>query len=147
MVHPLTAVVFKKGEMEEVTDIKSISISGVYLSGSADVTYALSGSDVVPSYDWGTSLTGSQTVRLAPADEAPALEIDGNGKIGTSFIILPQTVAEGTLTLTITVVKDGISTPVPTRQITPSALRDARVLSVATGQLTRTAIRALTMPA
>ena len=107
MVHPLTAVVFKKGEMEGITAIKSISISGVYVNGTADVTYALSDGDVVPTYNWGSSRTGSQTVTLSPAGEATELEVADDGKIGTSFIILPQTVAAGALTLTITVVKDG----------------------------------------
>ncbi len=108
MVHPLTAVVFKKGVIDEnVTAIKSISISGVYTSGEADVTYSLSGSDVVPAYDWGSSRTGSQTVTLNPAEGATELEVAADGKIGTSFIVFPQEVAANTLALTITVVKDG----------------------------------------
>lgn len=87
MVHPLTAVVFKKGEMEGITAIKSISISGVYVNGTADVTYALSDGDIIPTYDWkaGTGAdtrTGSQTVTLSPAGEATELEVADDGKIG-----------------------------------------------------------------
>ena len=114
MVHPLTAVVFKAGEIDEsITAIKNISIAGVYTSGKADVTYELSGSDIVPTYDWkaGTvadTRTGSQTVTLAPLSPAEKLEIDeDDNTIGVPFIILPQAVAAGALTLKITVVKDG----------------------------------------
>ena len=108
MVHPLTAVVFKKGVIDEnVTAIKSISIKGVYVNGTADVTYDLSGSDVVPAYNWGSSRTGSQTVTLSPAAGATELEVAEDGKIGTSFIILPQTIAANTVSLDIVVVGKG----------------------------------------
>ena len=107
MVHPLTAVVFKKGEINaDAIAIKSISISGIYESGTADVTYSLSGSTVVPSYTW-SSRTGSQTVTLNPAEDATELEVSADNVIGEPFIVLPQNVTASTLKLTVTVVKDG----------------------------------------
>lgn len=93
MVHPLTAIKFKLGEMDMiVTAIKSISIEGLLKTGEATVTYSVEDSQIKPTYSWVTD-SATQIVTLAPEDGAESLEVDDESKvIGEPFIVLPQEV-------------------------------------------------------
>ena len=92
MVHPLTALVFKKGQIDGLKAIKSISVSGVYASGTATLTYTAG--KIPPAISWGATdtRTGSKNVVLMPEGDATKLEVGADNVIGVPFIILPQTV-------------------------------------------------------
>ncbi len=75
--HAMTAVVFKKGNVEGTFDIKSISLSGVHASGVATMAGT--------SFSWGSE-SGSATV-TASADDA--------------FLLIPQDLAAKNVTATI----------------------------------------------
>lgn len=93
-VHPLSSIKLVRGAMN-VDAIKSITISGLYASGTVDVTYALGAEDkVVPTYSWGDSRTGSGMATLEPEEDEDYLEIADDGTIGTPFIVIPQTVGD-----------------------------------------------------
>lgn len=89
-VHPLSSIRLVRGAMN-VDAIKSITISGLYESGTVDVTYAKGAEDkVVPTYSWGDSRTGSVESKLEPDNGKSSLEIAEDGTIGTPFIVIPQ---------------------------------------------------------
>lgn len=75
--HAMTAVVFKKGSVEGTFNIKSITLSGVYASGTATMAGT--------SFSWGLE-SGSATVTAA-ADDA--------------FLLIPQDLADKNVTATI----------------------------------------------
>ena len=102
MVHPLTAIQFKQGEMDmSVTAIRSISIEGLLKTGEATVTYASAGSQVTPSYSWTMGIA-TQTVTLAKKPEAESLEVDPvSSVIGEPFIVLPQKVLADKVKLSV----------------------------------------------
>lgn len=80
--HPLTAVKLQLAEDCEYT-VTGIEISGVYASGTDEVTYT----DGVPSNSWGSLLSGGT---VSTTD------------IGETFILIPQTVAADAVDVTIT---------------------------------------------
>lgn len=89
-VHPLSSIRLVRGAMN-VDVIKSITISGLYESGTVDVKYAMGAEDkVVPTYSWGDSRTGSVESKLEPENGKSSLEIADDGTIGTPFIVIPQ---------------------------------------------------------
>ncbi len=105
--HPLTAVVFKKGVFSNVTTsitFKSISIEGVYSSGTA--TQSLDAGNKV-SFTWDTSTSAAQTVTLAPS--SGNLEVDDNDVIGEPFLLIPQSLSsDGSVTITVNATVDGV---------------------------------------
>lgn len=93
LVHPLSSIVLKKGSMS-VNAIKSVSISGLYASGTVNVTYALDEDNkVIPTYDWGSSRTGKAVATLEPVT-GNELEVAADGTIGVPFVVIPQTVID-----------------------------------------------------
>lgn len=96
MYHPMTAIVFKKGSIDGLVGIKSISIYGAYKSGAVSVTYPSN----TPNYDW-SSKTGSQIVALNPKESTTYLETDVSNVIGVPFIILPQQTSTQPLTVKV----------------------------------------------
>ena len=90
--HPLTAVRFLRGDIDESLVIKSISIKGVAASGTAtmDASGAISWSEVS-----GYTHTVSQT-------KDSGLSEDGTTKtIGEPFIIIPQNLLVNGVTVTV----------------------------------------------
>ena len=115
-VHPLTSVIFRKGEFDEGVTVKSISIKNVYKSGTAKVTYSYSGGVATPTYDWkngGATDTRSEMCEVSQSGEPlsyngliafegedPAPSADN--VIGEPFIILPQAIPASTSDTPIT---------------------------------------------
>ena len=96
--HPLTAVVFKKGVFDNVTTsitFKSISIEGVYSSGTA--TQSLDAGNKV-SFTWDTSTSAAQTVTLASAS---GLTVGTDDVIGEPFLLIPQDLSSASITITV----------------------------------------------
>ena len=93
-IHPLTAVVFKQGVFVGDFTIKSLSLEGVYKGGVANVTYAYDDTygDIVPTFDWGTSR--SETITVSQNIPDPGTPPGSGNKIGQSFILIPQNLAE-----------------------------------------------------
>ena len=102
-VHPLSSIVLKQGSMD-VTGIKRITVSGLYKSGTVDVTYAVVDDEVVPTYDWGATdtRTGSVVSTLTPTGSDTYISVDAAGIIGTPFIVIPQDVAANQVKITVT---------------------------------------------
>ena len=101
--HPLTAVVFKQGDLGDITKIKSISIEGVYKSGktSHDGTTGR-------NFVWTDLSTEMQDVTMDLASAA----LPGSGKqIGESFIFIPQNLASNNVVIkVVAVTADGDKT-------------------------------------
>ena len=103
--HPLTAVQFKLGTIEGLTSfvVNSISIEGVYASGTAVMTPATAAeSDPKDRFTWTPSgtKTVSQTVSTQPTASAP--------KIGEAFLLIPQSFnTESTAKIVINCTIDG----------------------------------------
>lgn len=92
--HPLTSVVFKLGSIENIEYVKSISISGVYASGTVTHTSGL-------NFDWGSTKTGSTTVSQTKAD---GLVVNGtSGYIGVPFVLIPQNLSSQSVKFSIVV--------------------------------------------
>lgn len=91
--HPLTAVIFKIGNIVEgdrthtVTGIESITLKGVYASGTA----VASGEGDVLSYDWGGSR--SSTADVSEPLSGPV------GTVGEPFLLIPQDLSEANVTI------------------------------------------------
>ena len=102
-IHPLTAVVFKQGDFEGITDVKSLSIEGVYDGGTAAVTYSYDpDGNLVPHINWGTSRSTTTTVSQTVTGDMP-----GKGNmLGVPFIILPQDLATQDVTIKAVVTAD-----------------------------------------
>ncbi len=103
--HPLTAVQFKLGTIEGLTSfvVNSITIEGVYASGTAVMTPATAAeSDPKDRFTWTPSgtKTVSQTVSTQPTASAP--------KIGEAFLLIPQSFnTESTAKIVINCTIDG----------------------------------------
>ena len=106
LIHPLSSIVLKRGEMV-VDGIKSITVSGLYASGTVDVTYAAGAGGIVPTYDWGETCTGSVASYLTPTGSDTYISVDADGIIGTPFIVIPQRVAANQVKITVTVSVSG----------------------------------------
>lgn len=92
--HPLTSVVFKLGSIEKVDYVKSITITGVYSSGTVTHTSGR-------SFDWGTTRTG--TTSTSQSDNA-GLSVDSDtGYIGDPFVLIPQNLSDNPVKFTIEV--------------------------------------------
>ena len=101
LIHPLSSIVLKQGEMV-VDGIKSITVSGLYASGTVDVTYAAGAGGIVPTYDWGETRTGSVASTLTPTGSDTYISVDADGIIGTPFIVIPQSVEANQVKITVT---------------------------------------------
>ena len=106
LIHPLSSIILKMGSMA-IDGIKSITVSGLYASGTVDVTYAVGVDGIVPTYNWGDTRTGSVVSTMTPADGAQYITVDADGIIGTPFVIIPQTVAAGQVKITVTAAAGG----------------------------------------
>lgn len=104
-IHPLTAVVFKQGTFEGISQIKKLLIDGVHDGGTATVTYSYAGDGtLVPNIVWNTSASGTMQVM----QEFPGGIMPGDGKpLGVPFIIIPQNLAEHKVTLKAVVTTNG----------------------------------------
>lgn len=107
--HPLTAVVFKLGSIENIDYVKEISISGVYSKGTVTHTPGL-------TFDWGSTKEGSMEVSQS---KEGGLEVDAEtGYIGVPFVLIPQELVEKPVTFTILVhTEDG-------KDVSLKAIRD-----------------------
>ena len=101
--HPLTAVRFKQGLMEDVQGIKSITISGLASGGTVEMDEE----GVIG--DWTVSDTEYKTeVSLLPSGAATTLDVDADSFIGTdatgnyngAFLLVPQNLASHKATVT-----------------------------------------------
>ena len=92
--HPMTAVIFKVGTLDaSITAVKSISIDGVYASGST----TLASGDGTPTFTWtpGSDVkTVSQAINSLPGEGSP---------IGVPFVLIPQNLATKNVTVNMTV--------------------------------------------
>ena len=97
--HPLTAVRFLHGEIDEGLIIKSIELDGVAETGTAtmDIDGTVSWSDV-GDHDYTVSQTGTEPTGLALS----SLEGSTAELIGETFIIIPQNLASESVTVTVT---------------------------------------------
>lgn len=106
-IHPLTSVIFKKGDIDGVSSIKRIEIIGTYNYCNANVEY---------DYDTGGNLTADITwsvdkksgtddpVFLDPkADANPkVLEVNNTTKVlGEPFILIPQNLEDDPVTINV----------------------------------------------
>ena len=82
--HALTSVVFKSGTIEGVEKITSITIDGVYASGS--VTQGSNG-----SFSAWSGATSGKTVTQTITESLP----ESGSEIGVPFILIPQTKPDG----------------------------------------------------
>ena len=90
--HPLTAVCFLRGTMDEDFVIKSISLEGVAESGTATMnTDGVIGWSDVGTYDYSVSLVGASGL---PIDEV-------SGLIGEPFIIIPQALTGNNVNISV----------------------------------------------
>lgn len=107
-VHPLSSIVLRKGEMD-VEAITKVVISGIYASGTVDVTYAVDGEGKVDTTcTWGSTRTGAVAATLLPMEDEDEIEVDSeDGTIGTPFIVIPQTVAANQVKITVTATVEG----------------------------------------
>jgi len=95
--HPLAALVFKKGSFEDWTTsdvIKSISVAGVYASGTCAAN---------STFSW-TPGSGTITVSMS---SATALPIASN-IIGETFFLIPQNFATKNVTVTVAFTIGGV---------------------------------------
>ena len=106
--HPLTAVKFIRGEMDESLKIKSISLEGVASRGTAkmEVVKPAPNMDETVNITWNYIGTYSHTV--SQSAEA-GLSVDATSKlVGEPFIIIPQNVVKNEVNVTVTLT-DGTS--------------------------------------
>ena len=103
--HPLTAVQFKLGTIDGITSfaVNSISIEGVYASGTAEMTLTTAaGSDPKDRFIWTPtgSTAVSQTVGAQPSATGD--------QIGEAFLLIPQSFSgSSTALITINCTIDG----------------------------------------
>lgn len=94
--HPLAQVVFKMGVMSGVSEIKKISISGLYDAGTTTLTSSTI-TDGTANFSW-TSRSGtatvSQTVGYLPGT---------NAEIGIPFMLIPQSLSTKNITISVIV--------------------------------------------
>ena len=88
--HPLSAIIFKVGNIEGVKSIDNISICGVYASGDATmdadkVGAAVTDNKVEEAVEW-SNCTGSTTVSQNITGNIP----DTGTELGEAFILIPQ---------------------------------------------------------
>ena len=92
--HPMTAVIFKVGTLDaSITAVKSISIDGVYASGSTTLATGTG----TPTFTWtpGSDVkTVSQAINSLPGEGA---------LIGVPFVLIPQNLASKNVTVNMTV--------------------------------------------
>lgn len=81
--HPLTAVKFVVGEMEDVSAITNISLKGVYAGGNT--TQNAAGT----SFTW-VGTTSTKTVSQAVTGDLPSKD----EQVGEAFLLIPQTLTE-----------------------------------------------------
>ena len=105
--HPLTAIIFKVGNIEGVKSIDNISICGVYASGDATmdattVGKAVAESKVEEAVEW-SNCTGSTTVSQIITGNIP----DTGTELGEAFLLIPQQFdAESSARIAITLTLD-----------------------------------------
>lgn len=96
--HPLTAVKFLYGKIEDNLKIKSISLKGVAASGTAKMNSAGSISWEVADFDF--------TVKQ---EDASGLSVDTGSKlIGEPFILIPQNLVVNNVIVTVTFTDDTV---------------------------------------
>ena len=87
--HPLTAVLFKVGTIAGVTSINSISIEGVYKSGTAEMTPATVAESLVANkFNW-THATGADNTMTVSQSIAGSIPASGS-QLGDAFLLIPQ---------------------------------------------------------
>ena len=93
--HPLTAVRFIRGEIEDDLIIKSIELDGIAKTGTASM-------DIDGTITWSGFGTHDYTVSQE-GDATTGLPVNGTtGLIGEPFIIIPQTLSDNNVTVTVT---------------------------------------------
>ena len=130
--HPLAAVRFKLGTVEGFTEtdvVKSISVGGLYVSGTCVATYA---DDGTPTFTW-TPSDGTQTVTMGSASGLTVTD----GIIGAPFILVPQTFSDGakaTVSMTLTVGGDEYTV---SGELASGAFQQGKVTTLTIGAVTK----------
>lgn len=135
--HPLAAVKFKVGTIEgfQSTDvIKSISLGGVYTSGTCVAIYA---NDGTPTFTW-TPSSGTQTVSMS--DNTSGLSVS-DGIIGEPFILVPQSFSEtAKLTVSMTLTVNGEEYTV-SGELSSGAFQQGKVTTLTIGAVTKKEVK------
>lgn len=106
-IHPLTSVIFKKGDIDGVSSIKRIEIIGTYNYCNANVEYGYdTGGNLMADITWsvGKKSGTDDPVFLDPkADASPkVLEVNNTTKVlGEPFILIPQNLKDDPVTINV----------------------------------------------
>ncbi len=94
--HPLTAVVFKQGDLGDIIKLKSITIEGVYKSGKTTQDGSTG-----RNFVWTDLSTDMQDVTI----DLTSTTLPGRNKqIGEAFLLIPQNLADNNVRITVVAV-------------------------------------------